>query len=185
MGDYPQIAQGKGGCEVRNGPDTGETFDHHQVEYVYGSKWDGPSVRMHSSCRHIRGVFNSVSEHAHGSKGYAIMNGGRLYNNDGKEIFRAQGGGSSEMNHKKAFIDAIRNDTEFNECDNGAMSSMTAVFGRMATYSGQLLKMDDCLNTKIDVFPYDKELGWDSNPPVLPDKNGNYQRPVPGKTKVI
>ena len=22
MGDYPQIAQGKGGCEVRNGPDT-------------------------------------------------------------------------------------------------------------------------------------------------------------------
>ena len=113
------------------------------------------------------------------------MNGGRLYNNDGKEIFRAQGGGSSEMNHKKAFIDAIRNDTEFNECDNGAMSSMTAVFGRMATYSGQLLKMDDCLNTKIDVFPYGKELGWDSNPPVLPDKNGNYQRPVPGKTKVI
>ena len=73
MGDYPQIAQGKGGCEVRNGPDTGETFDHHQVEYVYGSKWDGPSVRMHSSCRHIRGVFNSVSEHAHGSKGYAII----------------------------------------------------------------------------------------------------------------
>ena len=185
MGDYPQIAQGKGGCEVRNGPDTGETFDHHQVEYVYGSKWDGPSVRMHSSCRHIPGVFNSVSEHAHGSKGYAIINGGRLYDNDGKEIFRAQGGGSSEMTHKKAFIDAIRNDTEFNECDNGALSSMTAVFGRMATYSGQLLKIDDCLNTKVDVFPYDEELGWDSNPPVLPDKDGNYKRPVPGKTKVI
>ena len=89
------------------------------------------------------------------------------------------------MTHKKAFIDAIRGDKEFNECDNGALSSMTAVFGRMATYSGQLLKIDDCLNTKVDVFPYDEELGWDSNPPVLPDKAGNYQRPVPGKTKVI
>ena len=89
------------------------------------------------------------------------------------------------MAHKTAFIDAIRNNTEFNECDNGAMSSMTAIYGRMATYSGQLLKMDSCLNTKIDVFPYDADLDWDAAPPVLPDKNRNYKRPVPGQTKVI
>ncbi len=185
MGSYPEVAQGKGGCEVRKGPDTGETFDHHQIEYVYGPKWDGPSVRMHSSCRHIRGVFNSVSEHAHGSKGYAIISAGKIYDNDGKEIHRAQGKGSSEIAHKTAFIDAIRNNKEFNECDNGAMSTMTAIYGRMATYSGQLLKMDSCLNTEIDVFPYDRDLDWDAAPPVLPDKNGKYKRPVPGQTKVI
>jgi myo-inositol 2-dehydrogenase/D-chiro-inositol 1-dehydrogenase len=186
MGSYPQIAQGKGGCEVRNGPDTGETFDHHQVEFVYGPKWDGSSVRMHSSCRHIPNTFTSVSEHAHGSKGYAIINSGRIYDNDGKEIHRAQGQGSSEMRHKTEFIDAIRNNKEFNEADNGAMSSMTAVFGRMATYSGKLLKLDDCLNTKVDVFPYDNgDPKWDTAPPVAPNKNGRYKRPVPGVTKVI
>ncbi len=186
MDAYPGIAQGKGGCEVRNGPDTGETFDHHQVEYVYGEKWDGPSVRMHSSCRHIPGCFGSVSEHAHGAKGYAIINSGRIYDNDGKEIFRAEGGGSSEMRHKNAFIDAIRNNKDFNEGDNGAMSTMTAVFGRMATYSGKLLSMKACLDSKIDVFPYDAgDMDWDTVPPVTPDGDGNYKRPVPGVTQVV
>ena len=186
MDAYPGIAQGKGGCEVRKGPDTGETFDHHQVEYVYGDKWDGSSVRMFSSCRHIPNTFGSVSEHAHGSKGYAIINSGRAYDNDGKELFRAEGAGSSEMRHKTEFFDAIRNNKEFNEGDNGAMSTMTAVFGRMATYSGQLLKLDACLNTKIDVFPYDSgDPDWDTVPPVTPNKQGRYKRPVPGVTKVI
>ena len=187
MDAYPGIAQGKGGCEVRNGPDTGETFDHHQVEYVYGNKWDGPSARMHSSCRHIGGTFTSVSEHAHGSKGYAIVNSGRIYNQKGEEIFRAQGGGSSENRHKTEFIDAIRNNKDFNECDNGAKSSMTAVFGRMATYSGKLLKWDDCLNSKIDAFPYDAgDPNWDTVPPVVPiEGTKEYKRPVPGQTKVV
>ena len=66
------------------------------------------------------------------------------------------------------------------------MSSMTAVFGRMATYSGKLLKFDDCLNTKVDVFPYDNgDPKWNTAPPVAPDKNGRYKRPVPGVTKVV
>ncbi len=186
MGDYPSLAQGKGGCEVRNGPDSGETFDHHQVEFVYGKKWDGPSVRMFSSCRHIPNTFTSVSEHAHGTKGYAIINSGRAYNNDGKEIFRAKGGGSSELRHKTEFIDAIRNNKEFNEGDNGAMSTMTALSGRMATYSGKLLKTDDCLNSTVDVFPYDAgDPNWQTPPPVLPDANLRYKRPIPGVTKVI
>jgi myo-inositol 2-dehydrogenase/D-chiro-inositol 1-dehydrogenase len=186
MGDYPGLAQGKGGCEVRNGPDSGETFDHHQIEYVYGEKWDGPSVRMYSSCRHIPGTFTSVSEHARGSKGYAIISSGRAYDNDGKEIFRAEGSGSSEMRHKTEFIDAIRNNKGFNEGDNGAMSTMTAVFGRMATYSGKLLKGSDCLNTKVDVFPYDAgDMDWNTAPPVLPDDKLRYKRPIPGVTKVV
>ncbi len=186
MDAYPGIAQGKGGCEVRNGADTGETFDHHQVEFVYGEKWDGPSVRMYSSCRHIPGCFGSVSEHAAGSKGYAIINSGRIYDSKGEEIFRAKGGERSETRHKRTFIEAIRNNKEFNEGDVGAMSTMTAVFGRDATYSGQLLKMDACLNSKVDVFPYDGgDPDWNTKPPVMPVSPGKYKRPVPGVTKVI
>jgi len=30
-----------------------------------------------------------------------------------------------------------------------------------------------------------EEINWDMNPPSLPDKNGNYPIPIPGKTKII
>ena len=62
---------------------------------------------------------------------------------------------------------------------------MTAVFGRMATYSGQLLRYKDALASKVDVFPYGEDLTMESKPPVMPKKNGWYNTPVPGKTKVI
>src|SRR6266853_3719106 len=63
-GVLPVRGNGMGGCEVRKGPDYGETFDHHCVELEYA---DGS--RVFSQCRHIPGCWDSVSEHAHGTKG--------------------------------------------------------------------------------------------------------------------
>ena len=188
MGDNPGLAQGKGGCEVRNGIDHGETFDHHQVEFVYGNKWD-PGVRMHSSCRHIENCWNNVSEQVHGTKGFCLIGGGKIYNNDGEQIWKSDAGGNSEVIHKAEFLDAIRNNKEFNEGDYGASSTMTAVLGRMSTYSGKLLKYQDALASKVDVFPYGQDLSMDSKPPVMPiadgPHKGYYKRPVPGKTEVV
>jgi hypothetical protein len=56
----------------------------------------------------------------------------------------------------------------------------------MATYSGKLLQWDACLNSKVDVFPYDAgDPNWDTKPPVMPIGDGVYQRPIPGTTKVV
>ncbi len=186
MGEAPGIAQGKGGCEVRKDIDHGETFDHHVVEFVYGKKWD-TGTRMHSSCRHIPGCYNNVSEQVHGSNGFCLIGGGRIYDSKGNPVWKSEAGGNSEQIHKAKFFDAVRNNKPFNEGDYGASSSMTAVFGRMATYSGKQLKYDDCLNSKIDVFPYEdyENYKWDSKPPVTPDADGWYKRPVPGQTKVV
>src|SRR6266852_6531466 len=60
----PVRAQGMGGCEVRKGPDYGEIFDHHAVEFEYA---DGS--RCFSQCRHINGCWSDVSEHVVGTKG--------------------------------------------------------------------------------------------------------------------
>ena len=65
-------ANGMGGRQVRTGKDYGEIFDHHFVEFDYA---DGS--RMFSQCRHIPGCWNSVSEHAHGTKGTADISGAR------------------------------------------------------------------------------------------------------------
>ena len=63
---YPVKANGMGGRQVRTGKDYGEIYDHHAVEFEYA---DG--TRMFSQCRHIPNCWNSVTEHAHGTKGTA------------------------------------------------------------------------------------------------------------------
>jgi hypothetical protein len=47
--------------------------------------------------------------------------------------------------------------------------------------------MKKALESKLDVFPYDnvEKLAWDGAPPVVPDSEGRYPTPIPGKKKVI
>jgi hypothetical protein len=60
---------------------------------------------------------------------------------------------------------------------------MTAILGRMATYSGAEISWDDALNSQIDLFP--ETLAWDALPKSLPDENGFYKIAVPGQTKAV
>ena len=59
-----------GGRQVRVGKDVGEIFDHHAVEFTYAN-----GVKMFSYCRQIPGCWNAFSEHAHGTKGHADIEG--------------------------------------------------------------------------------------------------------------
>jgi myo-inositol 2-dehydrogenase / D-chiro-inositol 1-dehydrogenase len=86
------------------------------------------------------------------------------------------------LEHDELF-NAIREGKPFNEAEYGAHSTMTAILGRMATYSGKMLQWDDALNSKIDYFP--EQLAWDAEPSVKPGPDGWYANPVPGTTKVI
>ena len=55
---------------------------------------------------------------------------------------------------------------------------MTAVLGRMATYSGQIVKWDDALAKGKSEFP--TQLAWDAPAPVQKGADGNYPIPMPG-----
>jgi hypothetical protein len=76
---------------------------------------------------------------------------------------------------------AIRRSDKYNEGWFGATSSMTAVLGRMATYSGQVVTWDDAVARGPNEMP--KDLAFDADPRVLPDENGDYPVPVPGVFK--
>ena len=71
----------------------------------------------------------------------------------------------------------------FNEVDYSATSTMTAILGRMASYSGQLVTWDEAMKSQLDLSP--KRLAWDAEPPVLPGPNGEYPTPVPGMAKAL
>ena len=60
---------------------------------------------------------------------------------------------------------------------------MTAILGRLATYSGQMVEMDQALKSEISLFP--PTLGWDADMPVKPLESGMYPRAIPGKTQVL
>jgi myo-inositol 2-dehydrogenase/D-chiro-inositol 1-dehydrogenase len=177
-GAYPAKAQGQGGRQVRTGKENGEIYDHHFVEFTYP---DG--TVMLSQCRHQPDTWRSVSEHAHGTKGTADISGFRMTTRDGKDWkSSARGGDDYQVEHDHLF-DAIRNNKPYNEAENGAKSTMTSIFGRMATYSGQEIKWDDAINSKIALRP--EGYTFDSKPPTTPDAEGWYPIPMPGRTKTV
>ncbi|MDH3584425.1 MAG: Gfo/Idh/MocA family oxidoreductase [Phycisphaerae bacterium] len=193
MGGPPQIGQGQGGRTATGEAGEGEIFDHHSVEFTYGPKWDPESgPRMFSQCRHTRGAWGSVSEHVHGTKGYSLVGGGRLYDRKGNQVWkfetpRGQKRKNPYQVEHDVLFSAVRNNQAHNEAEYGATSTMTAIYGRMCNYSGKMLKWADALNSKIDVFPHDPafQWSWKAKPPVVPDAGGNYPLPVPGRTKVV
>ena len=71
----------------------------------------------------------------------------------------------------------------YNEAEYGAESTMTAILGRMATYSGKVIEWDEAINSDISLAP--DEFSFDATPKSLPDSHGMYQVPVPGLTKVV
>ncbi len=62
----------------------------------------------------------------------------------------------------------------------GATSSMTAVLGRMATYSGNIVKWDEAVAKGRNESPGIENYTMESTPPVAPDENGQYPIAVPG-----
>ncbi len=170
---HPVEANGMGGCLRRydgNNKGTGQIFDIHFVEFTYA---DG--TKMYSQCRHMPNCLNSVSEAANGTKGTSNCSG-RI---DGENEWRFRGDGTNPYVQEHIdLIAAIRDGAQYNEGWYGATSSMTAVLGRMATYSGKVVKWDDAVAKGTSEFP--ETLTWDAKAPVEKDENGDYPIPMPG-----
>ena len=180
IGEYPISAQGMGGRQVRNGINHGEIFDHHFVEFSYEN-----GAVVSSQCRHQKGCMKRVDEAFQGTKGSVEVGKGIITDLDGNIKYKYPYSLENEPNpyqveHDKLFA-SIRNGGVISDTENGAKSTLTAILGRMATYSGKKLTMEDALNSNLKLVP--EEMTWNSTPPTLPDKNGRYKIPIPGKTK--
>src|SRR5262249_27033114 len=73
-------------------------------------------------------------------------------------------------------IKCIREGKPINELKNVAESTLTAIMGRMAAYTGKTVTWDKALNSEMDTFP--NRLTWDMNisiPAVA----------IPGKTALV
>ena len=184
VGGHPVSAEGMGGREFRTGKEYGNIFDHHAVNYQYA---DG--TIMHSYCRQIPGCKREVAEYIVGSEGIAELGTTRCTLRNGEKIIwqtprkRPKDYQSPYQVEWNALMKAIVSDTPHHEADYGATSTMTAILGRLATYSGVEVAWDDAFKSEI-VLTTDAE-SWDAPAPVQPLEDGSYEIAVPGKTKVL
>ncbi|TWT47822.1 Gfo/Idh/MocA family protein [Botrimarina hoheduenensis] len=179
MNATPVEARGMGGRQVRTGIDNGEIFDHHTVEYTYA---DGST--MMSQCRHIPGTWTSVNEFAHGPTGSCHVGNGIFLDRQGKTVSRLKRPFKTGYGTEHADLQAsIRANNPYNETSIGAEATLTAIMGRMATYSGQVIKWDEAMNSSISLAP--ERYAFDATPPVLPDSDGRYPIAEPGKTVTV
>jgi predicted dehydrogenase len=174
----PVSAQGQGGRQAAPDPDQGEIFDHHMVEYTYAN-----GTKVLSQCRQIAGCWESVSEHALGTEGEADVSGFRIAAGGGWE-WRWRGESPDPYQAEQdALFAAIRADTPHDESENGAHATLTAILGRMATYSGRVVTWQEALASELDLSP--AAYAWDAKPRVLPDASGHYAQAIPGSTQAL
>jgi len=183
-GAHPVKAQGMGGRQTRTDKKYGEIFDHHFVEFEYP---DG-SI-LNSQCRHQKGCWNNWSDKGHGTKGTFNCDPARqqsfIYGSNGNLIWNYDGKNDTEPHQveQSEFFRMLRNDEDINQAESGAISTMTAIMGRMATYSGQMISWEQAINSKQNLLP--DKLSFDAEAPVKPDENGEYPIPMPGSYEVL
>jgi len=180
MDDHPVRAQGMGGRQVRFGPGNGTFWDHHAVEFEYPG-----GVRLFAQARQQAATWVQVSDNIHGTKESVTLGSGpwgfgKLTPRDLRR--RREPGANPYQQEHLDLVASIRGDGPYRcEGDYGATSSMTAVMGRMATYSGNLVTWDEATQSEVRLGP--QQYSLDAEPPVLPDADGSYPAAMPGITK--
>ncbi|PSL49243.1 putative dehydrogenase [Chitinophaga niastensis] len=178
-GETPVTASGMGGRAVRTGKECGEIFDHHAVEYRYAN-----GVIMNSQCRHWKDVPSKVDEEIIGTKGRIFCDRAQIVNHKGKVLYQYDKKGENnpyQTEHDELFAAIAKGEYKFADAERGAQTTLTAIIGRLATYSGQLIDYKVALNSGLDIHP--KTYSFDAAPPVMPDASGNYAYAKPGVTK--
>jgi predicted dehydrogenase len=170
-GEYPVQAIGSGGRVVRTGEEYGHIYDHFAIIYEYA---DG--TRLFAQCRQQPDCANDISLHAIGSKGKAqrareamVITGEKGWKYEGPQSEPLQ------TEHDELFA-SIRNGQPINNGEYLAKSTLMAIQGRMAAYTGQVITWEMAASSQEDLTP--PQYDWNASLPVPPIAR-------PGVTKYV
>lgn len=155
---HPVKAVSLAGRQVRTGAKFGYVYDHFATDYEYAD-----DTHLISMCRQIDGCANNVSEALVGTRGGAQV--------DKYAITGAQAWQRPDMRDKDRdpyvqehvdLIAAIRGGRPVNELKAVTESTLTAIMGRMAGYTGQEVTWEQALGSQESLMP--KELAFGPMP---------------------
>lgn len=173
MGDVPLRAVGYGGRARRL---TGDIYDFFSVDYYYNN-----GKRMLHTARQIDGCDTNISEQILGTKGIAQLNdrgeikildwNGELLWEYGYKNKPVKNPYNQEHIH---LVESIRLNKKINQAEDLAYSTMVAILGREAAYTGKAISWDEILASPLRYGPEHYEMG------PLPDYREGVV-PLPGK----
>jgi predicted dehydrogenase len=157
LGEHPVRAFAMGGRQARTDPRFGNIYDHFAVEYQFAS-----GVRCFAMDRQINGCANRIEEVILGTKGnarFGLFRGWGINYKSGKR-WRFSGPRNNPYHQEhEDLTNSIRSGQPINEARQLAESTLTAIMGREATYSGQIIEWEDALNSTQDLRPPTYEFG--------------------------
>lgn len=124
-------------------------------------------------CRQIDGTRGRIGEHFTGTKGTSDP-AGKIFGASAWNYETPEKPVSPYVQEHTDLVASIRSGKPYNELKQVAESTLTAIMGREAAYTGQELTWDEILNADMDLTPPQTTFGPLEVPPV----------PMPGKTKL-
>jgi predicted dehydrogenase len=167
----PASVVGVGGRAVpANG---GNIYDHFEANFVWPNGY-----RVFLANRQSTGCFNGTLDYVMGTEGTLFLGKGkpRIETPDGKVKWQWDGE-EYDMYQKEhdVLFASIRAGKPKNDDLNLATSSLLAIMGRDAAYSGQEVTWDQALNSTVSLLPPQMEMSAKFEAPGLA---------IPGRTKV-
>lgn len=161
-GKHPESAIGFGGRARRL---TGDQYDFFSIDFDYGN-----GLFSHQMNRQIDNCANSTGEFVMGTEGYTnCVN--KIYNLDGSvkwefEYPKDDNGQATSSLRIPAYVQehmhlvhAIRTGQYVNLAEVTAYSTLTAIMGRTAAYTGEKITWDDIFTSDMDLGPEVIEFG--------------------------
>jgi predicted dehydrogenase len=153
LGDKPPIqCWGVGGRQTRTDAIYGNIYDHFSLVYEYPD-----DVRGYHQCRHWSNTDRRVKDYVLGSKGVCDVFGAPAPASpriSGESAWRYRGKANNmyQTEHDELFA-SIRSGKPINNADYAASSTLLAIMGRMAAYTGQVITWEMALNSKENLGP--------------------------------
>jgi myo-inositol 2-dehydrogenase / D-chiro-inositol 1-dehydrogenase len=156
MKDQPPLkAVAVGGRQTPN--NQGNIFDHMFVVYEFAD-----DVRGFVGQRQVADTYSENSDYLMGSAGFGTIPGWQAPHLKGKENWRYRDSGPKtdmyQNEHDELFA-SIRSGKPINDGQWMAQSTLMALMGRMAAYTGQEITWDQALNSQEKLVP--DHLSWD------------------------
>jgi myo-inositol 2-dehydrogenase / D-chiro-inositol 1-dehydrogenase len=153
---------------------TGDQYDNFSIDFTFEN-----GTHIHSMCRQINGCVNSVSERLQGTKGstncrnavldltgtelwkyaYPLDKDGKPTNNVSVDPY---------VQEHIDLVTAIRTGQTFNELENTAISTMTAIMGRISAYTGKETTYEEMMNSDLKIGPAVFDFGPVNIPKDVP-----------------
>ncbi len=178
LGDHPIEAQGQGGWYSRANASIGDAFDHHFLEFTYRS-----GVKLMAQSRQWDGCWSAIGEFVHGTQGSADLANGKIFDRDGRMIEHFPKIDDGLQQTQQHFFRALRRGVYVNNLDRAAVSTMTAIMGRIAIQTGVKVSWESCMRCNEQLAVIDQLATLQDLAPAIRNPNGMYQVKTPGDGK--